>query len=66
MDITFASELKLVYKLHYKKIVLHQRFFPDAFQNHCNRLTYSSAFRNRVYRTLYYDSSKPTLHKSLQ
>ena len=43
MDITFASELKLVYTLHYKKIVLHQRFLPDAFQNCCNRLTYSSA-----------------------
>ena len=35
--------------IHYKKLVLHQHFFPSAFQNRRNRstYTYSSAFRNR-------------------
>ena len=62
----FLKSLVLKHISHYKKIILHQRFFPSAFQNRRNRLTYSSAFRNRLCRTPYYCSSKSVLHKLLQ
>ena len=42
-----------------------KRFFPSAFLNHCNRSTYSSAFRYCWYRLTYYGMSKPVLSKLL-